>query len=339
MSQIRVGEFAEYLNAYPLDRNWLLKQEESGMNNTTRMVYSDGEKFVLRVYENHRNDAFIRTEHEILNELQRHQLSFEVPRPVLNHASDSVTIGSEGKLAALYRYIDGNRPRADYDSHIYGLGYAAGELSLALAGLSLKPETVPQYKPYYELEDIHGSMSAEVLIGLCERSERLSKSRDKLDGLQRAREQLAGLRNQIAGLRLQWIHGDIVFTNAVAEGDRITGMLDFEFCTMDVRAMELAVAIAEFPSEDEEEAFRRIELFCSGYGEAANLTEDEVQLLPALVKIRMVDVWLHFAGRLFDGMDSDAIWHDQIERASFVCNWVDRWNEELLNSFRRHLIS
>ncbi|SDX78263.1 phosphotransferase [Paenibacillus sp. CF384] len=337
MGQINEGELAEYLHAYRLDPSRKIVQEESGMNNTTRMVYSGSEKFVLRIYENHRDEALIRTEHAILDELQRQKLSFEVPLPVLNRSSCTITKGSSGKLAALYHFINGNRPTPELDSHLLGLGNAAGELSQALALVNVNGEIVPQYKPYYELDENHGSMSEEVLIGLCERSERLLNSREKLASLQLEREQLMVLRDKIASLPQQWIHGDIVFTNAVAAGVRVTGLLDFEFCTIDVRVMELAVALAEFPSEDHEEAIRRIALFCSGYGRAAKLTEEEVLMLPALVKLRMIDVWLHFAGRLYEGMDSDEIWLDQVERAAFVCDWIDRWHEELMKVFRRHL--
>ncbi|WP_308634287.1 phosphotransferase [Paenibacillus silvisoli] len=331
-------EYAAYLDAYPLDPDWRAAKEESGMNNTTRMIYAGQDKLVLRIYENHRDRALIETEHAILWELQQAKLAFEVPVPVRNRQHESITIGPDGKLAALYRYIPGNRPDPSADEHVYGLGAAAGELSQALARMADLPELIPQYKPYYELEENHGALPNEALLQLCvERPAQFGDRHDNIVYLLRERERLTALRDRFAGLPQQWIHGDIVFTNAVAREDRIAGLLDFEFCTIDARAMELAVVLAEFPGEAREEALRRFELFCNGFGERAKLSGEELQQLPALIKLRMIDVWLHFAGRLQSGLDPDHVLQDQIDRVSFVCKWVDEHEAELAAIFRRYI--
>jgi Ser/Thr protein kinase RdoA (MazF antagonist) len=46
-----------------------------------------------------------------------------------------------------------------------------------------------------------------------------------------------------AGLAKQVIHGDLHFLNVMVEGDKVSGLLDFEFCVYDWRVMELAVAL------------------------------------------------------------------------------------------------
>ena len=39
----------------------------------------------------------------------------------------------------------------------------------------------------------------------------------------------------------QLIHGDLHYDNVLVEADKVSGLLDFEFCAYDWRAMELAV--------------------------------------------------------------------------------------------------
>lgn len=42
------------------------------------------------------------------------------------------------------------------------------------------------------------------------------------------------------------IHGDLHYDNVMVVGDDVSGLLDFEFCAYDWRAMELAVALSKW---------------------------------------------------------------------------------------------
>ena len=43
----------------------------------------------------------------------------------------------------------------------------------------------------------------------------------------------------------QLIHGDLHYDNVLVENGKVTGLLDFEFCASDWRAMELAVCLSK----------------------------------------------------------------------------------------------
>ena len=331
------SDFAVYLDAYPFDAPWKAVKEESGMNNTTRIVYTGNEKYVLRVYDNHRNTAIVRIEHRLLDKLQEANLPFRVPRPVYNRSGSTITSTLDGKLAALYHYIDGERPTADTDRHVEGLGAAAGALSYAMSALEVGEDIEPIYKPYYEFEQSHAAMTEEIIGRMSASSELLGRRQTELKQLLIERTRLAGLRAAFASMPHQWIHGDIVFNNALVQKDRVSGILDFEFCTIDLRAMELAVVLAEFPSEDFSKAMKQIALFCRGYGASAKLTKEEINLLPDLVKLRMLDVFLHFAGRHSEGLDSEQVWDEQIRRAAYVCGWINLHHNELIALFDNYL--
>ncbi|AZN41934.1 phosphotransferase [Paenibacillus albus] len=334
------GEIADYLSAYPLGAGWRAEKEESGMNNTTRMVYSGNDKYVLRIYNNHQDQPTVALEHHFLDELQHSQLPFEVPKPVQNRHGATITVGPDGKLAAMFRYIGGNRPASDLPAHLLGLGNATGELSRAFARLerSVPRELTSQYKSYYQLSETYVDITAARLLELCGSTEKLAGQVDKIGYIIEQLSQLMALRNQFEELPHQWIHGDIGYTNALAEGERIVGILDFEFCMIDVRAMELAVVLAELPSEQTDECLDRIALFAKGFGMATRLTEAELQLLPSLIKLRMLDIFYHFAGRLLAGLDEDDIWYSITDRAYFVSNWVDVHQDKLQVILRQNLL-
>jgi homoserine kinase type II len=335
MAAAKGGDFAAFLNQYAFSGPWRAVQEESGMNNTTRMVYAGGSKYVLRVYDNHRDADIVLTEHAVLLALARTDLPVLVPKPVASRSGGTVTAAPDGKLAALYRFIEGRRPSPENPHHIEGLGRAAGELTMALRSADIACR--PIYKPYYEFEETHCKAASDAVLRLAEASARLSGFVSEVDRLLSERARLAALRDRFAALPAQWIHGDIVFNNAVAQDDRIVGLLDFEFSTVDARAMELAVILGEFPEADGERALKRIGLFCSGYGSAVRLTGEELEMLPELVKLRMMDVFLHFAGRLLEGLDPEEVWEGQIKRASFVFGWMDKHRGVLETKFDRYL--
>lgn len=331
------GDFSVYLDAYPFAAPWKAVKEESGMNNTTRIVYSGKEKFVLRVYDNHRDAAIVRIEHRLLDKLQDANLNFQVPRPVVNRSGSTITLSPEGKLAALYHYIEGERPTSGSDLHVEGLGAAAGALSYAMNSLEVEADIKPVYKPYYEFEQSHAAMTNEMIEQVSASSELLNKRQEELKQLLIERTRLAALRSVFAAMPCQWIHGDIVFTNSLVQEDRISGVLDFEFCTIDLRVMELAVVLAEFPNEDANRALEQIALFCRGFRTSVQLTKDEINLLPDLIKLRMLDVFLHFAGRYSDGLDSEQVCDHQIIRASYVCAWLDQHQSGLAELFENYL--
>ncbi|MBB3110316.1 homoserine kinase type II [Paenibacillus phyllosphaerae] len=329
------GELAVFLNAYEWRGPWRAEKEESGMNNTTMMIYAANERYVLRIYDNHQDEGVVQVEHQVLQALARSDMPIQVPKPVANKQGLTVSTAPDGKLAALYHYIEGHRPTVDNLHHVAGLGQAAGSVAKVLQHVTIQAD--PLYDPYYRCETTHAAMAADVLKALC-RTHALTEG--QLAGVETMlthRARLAKLTPQIEKLPHQWIHGDIVFTNSVAQGDRVVGLLDFEFTTVDVRVMEVAVVLAEFPSEDSQLALQRIDTFCSGYGSQMRLTREELELLPALIKLRMMDVFLHFAGRLSEGLDDAHVWAHQIERNSYVCEWVDRYADELSGIFARRL--
>ncbi|QHW34548.1 phosphotransferase [Paenibacillus rhizovicinus] len=328
------GKYAVIVNRYAFPEPVRIEREDSGMNNTTRMIYAGDERYVLRVYENHRDEAIVSLEHAVLSELNKAGLSFRVPAPAANFDEATVTRTPEGKLAAVFSYIEGVRPAIAVASHIEGLGRAAGELTRKLGELHALSAFKPVYQPYYEFEETHAAMHVEAIRCLSSKLPLTSEQEEKVESLLAARNRLTALIARFKELPRQWIHGDIVFANALAAGKSIVGLLDFEFCTVDARAMELAVVCAEFPCEDDALSLERISLLCKGFGSQFRLENEEIAALPDLIQLRMIDVWLHFAGRLAEGLDGEEVWIRQIERISFVCDWVERNRAQLHTAFQ-----
>jgi Ser/Thr protein kinase RdoA (MazF antagonist) len=104
----------------------------------------------------------------------------------------------------------------------------------------------------------------------------------------------------------QIIHGDLHYDNVLcdaATGD-VTGLLDFEFCTMDWRAMEVAVCLSKYVGE--EDPFPLVDSFIDGYCEHGELTEAECRGLPDMINLRVLSNCVYFVGRALSGQDTIA---------------------------------
>lgn len=317
-------DFDTFLTKYEFPEPYIVEQQESGMNNTTRMVTSGNNRFVLRIYNNHKDAQIVSLEHEVLTALSKQQLSFDVPVPVRNTSGDTITIASDGTISSLFHYIKGDRPEASLHFHVKALGQIAGQLTLALSKLELISQ--PIYTPYYLLASTYSSLDETAFMSLTENSVKLKSRRESIIELLREREEVTAVCESISFLPKQWIHGDLVFNNTVSSGDRINGVLDFEFTTIDVRAMELAVTLVDLIKPDITDSKVKVRILLQGYSETIALTDYELEKLPILMKLRLLDVVLHFAIRLNDGLDNEDVLCKIIDQSLYGCHWInEQW--------------
>jgi len=308
----------------------------SGMNNTTRLIEAGDRRYILRIYETHRDEEKVRFEHDVLTRLQQlpqlepeRQFPYATPKLVMCRGGETIARTDEGKLAALVHYIEGERPSFQADDQIVSFGRAVAALSSALAQLDLASDQAA-YPPYYQLEHTHPSCSPEVLASFCTNPPPAFEPYRSM--LRKLGDWCEAFWKQVSRLRAlsqQLIHGDLNATNMLADASgRINALLDFEFVTTDLRLMEAAVCMSDLiVLSDEGEvdgvlSQSRMALFLQGWCESGELSPEESALLPLLIQLRRVDVFVHFLGRYLDGVDDIAIVQRQIVQASRIVGWL-----------------
>ncbi|RXZ78962.1 hypothetical protein EBB07_24820 [Paenibacillaceae bacterium] len=345
----------------------------SGMNNTTRIVRAAGQKYIMRVYETHRDIGKVRCEHAVLRQLGEMQLTFAHPVPLVcggsgeggerredsRKAQDSVedmeqredgsrrvhdasgvqetvAIAPDGKLAAMFHYIAGERPQLQTSGQLESFGRVVGQLGQALSQIHL-PQMDGGYRPYYELDQTHPSCPPAVLAEFC--SAPPAEFIDYADDLAFLRQwclDFAVSVPQLKRLPHQLIHGDLNASNMLADASgRIAALLDFEFVTPDLRVMEAAVCLSDLLEADESGSIdetvtqSRFASFMLGWRSAAQPSKEELAALPLLVQLRRIDVFVHFLGRYFDGVDDAAIVQRQIREAARTVGWLQSKGAQL----------
>lgn len=303
-----------------IERYWpmwsgTIQKGASGWNNTTYFIKNKTRSCVLRIYDTHQDRDKIEFEHAVLESLQEAKLSVKVPalvRTLMGETIVRVEDGS-GKYACLFEYIEGKSPVESSSMMIYSFGEAAGELSTALA--KINPAGTPAYRPYYELQQSYPNCDREVVLNFCENPpEAFYDLRQNLHTLGETYEDICNSLSGLAKLPKQLVHGDLNESNLLVDSKdvgKVTALLDFEFCTWDVRAMEPAVIISGFLGHEEER--ESVRQFCSAFGRKIQLLPEEIAAIPVLITLRIVDVFLHFISRYFNGTDESSVLRQQVQ--------------------------
>lgn len=302
-----------------IDRYWPerageIRQKEGGWNNSTYVIHGGTERSVLRIYNTHRDRAKIEFEHRVLERLTACRLTFSVPVPIPSRDGDTIVRMDDGsgRYACLFRYIDGAAAEAGIAEYAGSFGQTAGRLTSALAAID--PSIPPAYPPYYRLREAYPLCDPATVRRFCRQpSEPFRHLGEELALLEGAYAEAMASLDGLEKLPHQLVHGDLNGSNLLlhpSEADKVTALLDFEFCTRDVRAMEGAVILSGLlGKEREREAVR---LFCDGYAKEVRLQSEELEALPILLRLRIVDVFLHFLSRYQTGTDESGVLVQQI---------------------------
>ncbi|MBN2983842.1 phosphotransferase [Cohnella algarum] len=316
---------------------WKAEAGLAGWNNTTRYVTVGGQRLVLRIYETHRDTGKIAFEHALLAELAKMDTAFRVPVP-LAHPSGATFAKLEdgsGRFGCLFRYLEGERPDSANGRTAEAVGETVGELSLNLAAVRI--DLPPQYPPYYEMDAAHPSCPQERIAAFCAAPPpAFHGQRAELMLLAERLRQFRAVAPKLRGLPHQLVHGDVNDSNLLAETgrpDRIAAVLDFEFCTRDVRAMEPAVVLSGLL--DTEGAADAMTAFADGFRRRVRLLPEEAEAILPLVELRKLDVFVHFLGRRLDGVDGEETLRQQIDSAANGLNSLQRRAGQVIACCRR----
>ncbi|MEC0183096.1 phosphotransferase [Paenibacillus peoriae] len=298
--------------------NGTLQKRTGGWNNTTYFVKGSGRSGVLRVYDTHRDRDKIEFEHAVLQALSKHSLSFRAPMPMRTVTGETVVQleKESGKYVCLFDYIEGKSPREQDSSFAYSFGEVTGELSAVLA--TFKLELAPVYRPYYALQQSYPLCNQEIIREVClNPPEPLKALHDELRLIGKVYEEIADSLHALEELPHQLVHGDLNASNLLvkdSDHSQVAALLDFEFCTLDVRVMEPAVILSGFLGQPQET--QAVRDFCQGFCRRIHLSRAEIDAVPVLMLLRKVDVFLHFLSRFLEGTDQPHVLQEQVKQVS-----------------------
>jgi len=318
IAQLRLDEI------WDVPTNCALRPLGRGYNNFLYRVHScvgDPLPFVLRVYGNHANPKYIQHEMSVLAQLARQALPFAVPMPIPNRRGELWALADYGqgaRLMVLIPFICGENPDVQNLAQAEAAGQAMALLHAALRRVESRGVGAP--RPYVELGRVHPLVPnpSEAM-----RQFGSLASRADVSHVDAILERVYACEKRIRALPQQLIHGDFIAGNILMEGARVSGVLDFENCAFNPRAMDLAIAIDTWCWDvmGSGQEWERIAALAHGYRRASCLGQEEIALLPAMMLLRNANVLMHLAGRFLANLSPYVDvehWVDSMKR-------VDAW--------------
>jgi Ser/Thr protein kinase RdoA (MazF antagonist) len=236
----------------------------------------------------------------------------------------------------LFPVIPGRHAPAPTSVETQVAGTALGNLDAALGNApdGLLTQPFPQYG---DLDHIHSlvSDSRAVVDDIDLDAEQRRAYRHFLDT---ARAAIPGLYDQ---LPRQLIHSDYARSNVLMEGDRVSGILYFEFAARDLRAMEFAVGLYQYGCTKHGRVMVQWDLlraFSAGYGARVSLAPAEVQAVPALLRLRRTVSGLHFIGRWRQGLATASTIAEQARDTLVLHHWLLDHERELVAYLQSSLL-
>jgi homoserine kinase type II len=278
----------------------------NGTNNVVYRVETPGSNYVLRVYSNHADPARVRFEQSVLTQLGDAALPFAVPAPIPTHDGAlfaRTTADGADVLATLTALIPGQHPRGDCLEQAAMAGEALGMLDVALQRIvPPDPADALSWRSYGDLAHCH-PLVPDPLAAIEELTIPDEVRTQLLEHCAWLLEHIAQVYTQ---LPQQPAYEDCGPDNMLMDGPRVTGILDFEFCALDVRPMDLTVALTWWPGDrfGTGAEWPIISAFAHGYARHIHLTPHEVGAIPVLFELRAYTSLIHRLGRYRQGLSS-----------------------------------
>ncbi len=314
--------------SWPIPEPRSSRSLDSGVNNRTQVLETASGSFVLRVYPPDRGLEHIRYELAVLQALQQKPLSFRIPVPVLTTAGETVAV-SNGKVMTLTHWMPGSTPQESNLEQTRLAGHALAEVDQALA--EIQPEVADQAVPFPLSGDFEGWARGTLEPSRIVQALPLeSAEQRRIISLMEATQASAPALYQ--GLPRQIIHRDFDQSNVLTEGSSIVGVLDFEFCGPDLRVLDLAYALSQWPWGlwNTGQEWPVLTAFCQGYRKQQALTQAEGESLPQVMRLRAATGLFSRFGRYLRGLETVQSLVERIRRILEKETWLQKNADELV---------
>ena len=322
--------------AWPIAGPWRLSPLSGGTNNLVwRAETVDGERYVLRLFPDLTQLPRLRYEAALLEALSHADLPFRMPLPIRTRHGESVAFLEREKetlaFAVLSPFLPGALPERNDPSLAPPAGEAMAALDQALAAL---PEVAAPagFDPTFSYGDLVRGYSP--VVDPIAAVERLPIECDKARQIQNI---LASVQEKLQDLYVrlpqQLVHQDFDPTNIFMEDRRVTAVFDFEFAGIDLRVMELCVALSWWPVNlmGTGKEWEVMDAFAMAYVAGFPLSEEELRAIPEVLRLRDAGSLVHRMERYFAGLETDVTMQQRAEHTLWRETWLVTHREMLLH--------
>jgi homoserine kinase type II len=322
--------------AWPISGPWHISSLHGGTNNDMwRAETVDGQSYVLRLSTDLSRAPRMRYEAKLLQALSEQELPFRLPVPLTATSGDTIVRFEEERgtevLATLSPLLPGRS--YDYSNGLLPISHAARALALLDQALATLPEIPPPdgYIPFPTFGDLtHWHPLIANPIAAVERLPIDSKQTKQICTF--LREVIENVPSLYTTLPQQLLHRDYDPSNILLDQQGVTAVLDFEFAGVDIRVLDLCVALSWWPVNvlGTGNEWALIDAFGAEYTRQIAMRKEELLALPAAFRLRDATSLVHRMGRYLAGMETEASIQKRVEHSLWREAWLSVHQQELL---------
>ncbi len=321
--------------AWPIAGPWQLSPFSSGTNNIVwRAETADKQYYVVRLISDLSRIPLIYYEAALLEALASRQPSFSLPIPLKARNGDIVVLFEQESGSQACAILTHLLPGSILDRNDLSLATQGGS---TLAWLDYSLATLPEIliSRGNQLQQTYGQLACShpLVPNPLVAVERLPIERESM---QRMQKLLSTVRETVDDLYYslpqQLIHSDYGPGNILVQENHISAILDFEFAGVDLRVLEICVALSWWPVNvlGTGKEWDIIDAFGNAYIEHFPLDEQELLAFPAIWRLRGATSFVHRMGRYIAGLETDARIRDRVRHSLWREAWLSANQETLV---------
>ncbi|MBD2871620.1 phosphotransferase [Paenibacillus arenilitoris] len=306
-----------------------------GLTNLTRILTINGRKYVIRVYNRHTKDAAsIQFEARLMAYLTNQELSFTVPVFLNTNGGKPYVQLSDGTLGAVVSFVEGHVPDLSTADQAAELGRVVGELSSALR--RYKPEWNDEGTPFTDIYHLHPLADCRAVAAFIDNPP-FEIAQDSLHFYKETVANAEQSKREWLDLPKQLVHHDLLIYNLLSIDNRIHGVLDFDFTSLDIGFMEFAISFNHVVQMTNG-AWEPIEAFINGYAQYRKSSALEWNQLRLLTRIYHIAVLHIYIGQHYSGVTIEKPFHYILDQFRTRDEWLLAHRDPLELLFNKCLI-
>lgn len=323
----------ELIAYYFNDENVNIEAVPFGLTNYSKVFTINNTKYIARIYDEYSKDLEkLKFEIKLTTFLEQQNLSFKVPEFLIAHTGGKYVELSNGQFGSVMNFIEGEIPDLTQMLDIKEYGRVVSELSVAFK--AFKRDVHGQQIKFYNIYNLH-PLSNEKSINNFLNQMPFEIEDSQLSILKKSILDVKRIESIAEDLPKQIIHHDILVFNLLIDSKtrKMNGVLDFDFASHDIRALELAICINHI-LQFSDSSFVNLELFLDEYFQYVTLTIEEINNIPMLMKMYYVALICIYIGQYYSGLKIDEYFRVILNQLIIRTQWIEKNEEALLECIK-----
>ncbi|MCG7379083.1 phosphotransferase [Paenibacillus sp. ACRSA] len=307
-----------------------------GQTNTTKILEIDGHKYIMRIYNKYtKSIEGIELESEITTTLDSNVDLFEVPIFLRTLTNEKYIELEEGSLGAVTTFLQGDVPQLMSAEQAREFGRLVGGFSARVREFSVDKD-IYRGTSFTKMYDIHPLATSQSIRSFVENPpfplspKLLAFYRDIIEAVEGSGQTLEVLPHQ-------FVHHDLLIYNLLAQNNKVTGVLDFDFISWDVAFMECMISLNHLIHESEG-SFEMIESFLKGYSSERKHSSQEIEHLMLLTQIYYISVLHFYIGQHYAGITVEHNFIFILQQLERNVQWLHQNEYQLQTLLYEHLV-